>query len=88
MAQRVLGLLWGLTFAPGAPAEVAQSRTLSESLHHYASVDEVGTPLVWDYMKRCISQVCVPSALCPPDAMHAGHGTRTQTMTTMHSVDL
>ena len=58
MAQRVLGLLWGLTFAPGAPAEVAQSRTLSESLHHYASVNEVGTPLVWDYMKRCISQAC------------------------------
>ncbi|EIE24996.1 hypothetical protein COCSUDRAFT_46553 [Coccomyxa subellipsoidea C-169] len=57
LAQRVLGLLWGLTFAPGAPAEVAQSRVLSDSLHHYASVDEVGTPLVWDYMRRCISQI-------------------------------
>lgn len=29
------------SFASGAPAEVAQSRTLSESLHHYASVNEV-----------------------------------------------
>jgi hypothetical protein len=57
MASRVLSLLWGLTFAPGAPAEVAQSRVLSESLHHYLRIDhQAGSPLVWDYMRRCIGQ--------------------------------
>ncbi|BDA41234.1 probable ubiquitin carboxyl-terminal hydrolase FAF-X [Coccomyxa sp. Obi] len=79
MAQRVLGLLWGLTFAPGAPAEVAQSRTLSESLHHYASVDEVGTPLVWDYMKRCISQIKTddnPMALTVLNSLIQDYSTR------------
>lgn len=72
MAQRVLGLLWGLTFAPGAPAEVAQSRVLSDSLHHYASVDEVGTPLVWDYMRRCISQVGIRRPHLFSDPTHVG----------------
>ena len=56
MAERVLGLLWALTFAPGAPAEVATSRVLSESLHHYSNVTTNGADLAWDYVKRCIGQ--------------------------------
>ena len=64
MAHRVLSLLWALTFAPGAPAEVAQSRVLSESLHHYLRVNtHAGSPLVWEYMRRCISQAC--TLRCP-----------------------
>ena len=57
LAHRVLGLLWELTFAPGAPAEVAQSPVLSDSLHHYAGMGSDGIDMVWDYIKRCISQV-------------------------------
>ena len=56
LAHRVLGLLWELTFAPGAPAEVAQSPVLSDSLHHYAGMGSDGIDMVWDYIKRCISQ--------------------------------
>ena len=56
MAERVLGLLWALTFAPGAPAEVATSRVLSESLHHYSNVTTDGAALAWNYVKRCIGQ--------------------------------
>ena len=61
MAERVLGLLWALTFAPGAPAEVATSRVLSESLHHYSNVTTNGAELAWDYVKRCIGQARAPS---------------------------
>ena len=57
LAHRVLGLLWELTFAPGAPAEVAQSPVLSDSLHHYAGMGSDGIDMVWDYITRCISQV-------------------------------
>ncbi len=57
LAHRVLGLLWELTFAPGAPAEVAQSPVLSDSLHHYAGMGSEGIDMVWDYITRCISQV-------------------------------
>jgi hypothetical protein len=57
LAHRVLGLLWELTFAPGAPAEVAQSPVLSDSLHHYAGMGSNGIDMVWDYITRCISQV-------------------------------
>ena len=57
LAHRVLGLLWELTFAPGAPAEVAQSPVLSDSLHHYAGMGTEGIDMVWDYITRCISQV-------------------------------
>jgi hypothetical protein len=65
IAQRVLGLLLGLTFAPGAPTEVAQSKVLSESLSHYAARDaKLARHLIWDYMKRCISQVSAPKFRC------------------------
>ena len=60
LAHRVLGLLWELTFAPGAPAEVAQSPVLSDSLHHYAGMGSEGIDMVWDYITRCIRQVRSP----------------------------
>ena len=66
LAHRVLGLLWELTFAPGAPAEVAQSPVLSDSLHHYAGMGSDGIDMVWDYITRCISQVRpMPKAVGP-----------------------
>ena len=66
LAHRVLGLLWELTFAPGAPAEVAQSPVLSDSLHHYAGMGSDGIDMVWDYIKRCISQVMLCCHDMPP----------------------
>ena len=66
LAHRVLGLLWELTFAPGAPAEVAQSQVLSDSLHHYAGMGSDGINMVWDYIKRCISQVLSGCHNIPP----------------------
>ena len=71
MAERVLGLLWALTFAPGAPAEVATSRVLSESLHHYSNVTTNGTGLAWDYVKRCIGQARFCLCACRP-CSHCG----------------
>lgn len=72
MAQRVLGLLWGLTFAPGAPTEVAQSGVLSESLSYYAAKDaNMGKLLVWDYMKRCVNQVRGILVILTPEGLKA-----------------
>ena len=70
LAHRVLGLLWELTFAPGAPAEVAQSPVLSDSLHHYAGMGSEGIDMVWDYITRCISQV----GMLDLSPTYAGHG--------------
>ena len=34
---------------------------LSESLHHYLRANtHAGLPLVWEYMRRCISQARAP----------------------------
>ena len=61
MGPRVVGLLWELTMAPGAPPEVARGSQLVGALMAYACRGADGIALVWDYLGRCVAQARRPA---------------------------